>query len=246
MKTVAFSATLAFLLLLPFVVSASTEGKWTYEGHFGPEHWANFDVDYHMCGDGEQQSPIDIVNPHRTSLAEITLHWQGFGWTARNTGHTIEFKSKDGGYAMIEGERFALESFHFHTPSEHAFDGLKSEMEAHFVHRAEDGRVAVIAVMLRGGGQHQTFDRIMASSPTDQLIENPVPEVDLSEMVTDLGDIVRYQGSLTTPPCTENVMWTVLTDPLTISDTAILAFTSLFKMNARPLQPLNRRFILSD
>lgn len=246
MKNIALCVTLGFFLVLPFLASASSESKWGYEGHFGPENWANFDPDYHACAEGEQQSPIDIVSPLRTSLHEIELHWEMSGWTVHNTGNTIEAVSDDAGYAMIGDERYDLISFHFHTPSEHAFEGLRTDMEAQFVHQAHDGRLAIIAVMLRGGGRHDEFDTIIANAPALQYQINPIPEIDLTKMITDLGDTVRYQGSLTTPPCTENVLWAILTDPLTVSDTAILAFNLFFDMNARPLQDLNRRFVLED
>ena len=90
------------------------------------------------------------------------------------------------------------------------------------------------------------MEAIMARAPMEMGLDSLVPEVDPIHLVGDPGDFLRYRGSDTTPPCQENMEWTVLTDPVTISDAAILAFTGLFHENARPLQKRNRRYILTD
>ena len=57
-------------------------------------------------------------------------------------------------------------------------------------------------------------------------------------------EFFRYEGSLTTPPCSEVVDWNVMAKTITVSNADIAAFKAIFPMNARPLQPVNRRFVL--
>ncbi len=135
---------------------------------------------------------------------------------------------------------------HLHNPSEHHISGTAYPMEAHFVHRGKDERHAVIAVMIKGGGTNALFDGFMAKAPVKSGAKSMLDEFNPTGLITDPADQLRYQGSLTTPPCTQNVIWTVLTDPLVVSDAALLAFSTLFPNNARPLQSVNRRYILTD
>lgn len=241
------SRVLLFISLIGAVSAAQAASvKWEYDGHLGPDVWRNLSPDFRQCGDGMQQSPVDLAGAVETRIADIELHWAPADWYVINTGHTIEIAADDAGYAYIDGQPYDLIHFEFHTPSEHAFDGLHYPMEVQFVHRNEAGEVAIIAVMMKGGGRNDAFEAIMANAPIHANHRTLLGLIDAAALVSDLTDIMRYRGSLTMPPCTENVLWTVLTDPVTVSDAAILAFESLFDMNARPLQPLNRRYILTD
>ena len=248
MRSLTVVVSLAFLLLLPIVVNASERVHWDYdvEGPFGPQNWSNLSVDFGLCQDGSSQSPVNLTGAYETRLAPIELHWEATDWELRNTGYTIAAYPKDGGYVIIEDERFELVQFNLHNPSEHHIEGRSFPMEAHFVHRDKGGSLAVISVMIDGGGVNPLFDAFMAKAPIKENAKVTLKAFDPTPITTDLGDILRYQGSLTVPPCTENVMWTVLTDPLVVSDAALLAFNTLFNNNARPVQPLNRRFVLTD
>jgi carbonic anhydrase len=133
-----------------------------------------------------------------------------------------------------------------HNPSEHQIDGRSFPMEAHFVHRSEAGELAVIGLMIKGGGRDPLFEAFMAKAPVRKTEKDVLPDFDPTGLITDVNDVLRYRGSLTSPPCTENVTWSILTDPLVVSDAALLAFNTLFPKNSRPIQPLHRRFVLSD
>lgn len=234
------------VLLVAGVVRASEALHWDYSGQFGPENWHHISPEFEVCSEGQQQSPIDLAGGFETTLVPIELHWRKTNWTVINSGHTIEVSAENGGYAMINGRRFELLQYHFHNPSEHLIDGQQFPMEMHFMHQAVNGDLAVIAVMIKGGGENLQFDALMAQAPPRPLVKNTFKQQNPVQFITDIGDILRYQGSLTTPPCSETVMWTVLTDPLVVSDTALFGFNTLFRMNARPVQASHRRFILQD
>lgn len=246
MKSLTLVVSLAFFLMLPFVARAAEDVHWEYEGTFGPDNWSNLSLDFGACSEGEQQSPVNLQDAYETTLLPVELNWSKTDWELENTGHTIVASPMKSGYSMIKGKRFEFVQFHLHNPSEHHINGRSFPMEVHFVHRSEDGDLAVVGVMIKGGGVNPHFEGFMAKAPVKKNMKSRLEGFDPTVLITDLGDILRYNGSLTTPPCTESVLWTVLTDPLVVSDAAILAFNTLFHNNARPVQPLHRRFVLSD
>lgn len=237
--------------LLPVFLTAgslaSAEGAhFTYDGAEGPEHWGELSPDFATCGTGAEQSPIDLRATIPADAQDIDLAWQtGSDWQVVNNGHTIQVNLTDAGAAVIDGKSYALAQFHFHNPSEHAVAGTRAPMEAHFVHKAEDGALAVLGVMLTGGGDNALLDAVMAAAPA-QAGEADLAPMDIATFLPAGRSYFRYQGSLTTPPCSEIVVWTVLQEPLAVSDGAIAAFAGIFPMNARPLQPTNRRYILAE
>ena len=166
-------------------------------------------------------------------------------WNVLNNGHTIQVEGKDGGYATIDGERFDLLQFHFHTPSEHTIDGRNYPMEVHFVHKNAEGRLAVIGVLMMPGGENSLFSTIMEKAPKEEGSAS-VGMIEQRGMIAPIDGVYRYQGSLTTPPCSETVLWTVLSTPILVSQKDVEAFQALFPMNARPIQPVNRRYVLRD
>ena len=247
MRKLTLLSLVAALLCVAPAIRADDEVFWSYEDNaFGPNNWSNLSLDYGLCQAGEQQSPIDLDNSVETYLEPVELHWKKADWELLNNGRTIAATTEDGGYAIIAGKRFELSQIHFRNPSEHHIEGKAFPMELQFLHRSGDGGLAVVAVMVRGGGTNPIFDGFMAKAPVKEGSKSAVESFDPTPLSSDPTDQFRYQGSLTTPPCTQNVLWTVLTDPIVVSDAALLAFNSLFKNNARPLQPVNRRYVLTD
>ncbi len=246
MKYWTFCIGMVLALVLPFAAFGSNRIDWSYDGHLGPETWGNLDPSFRMCSDGRQQSPVDLSSAVETELSNVELAWVLADWEVENTGHTISLSSAAAGYSVIDDEIYDLVGIEFSNPSEHTIDGRQFPMEVQFIHHGANGMLAVIAVLVRGGGTNGQFDGLLGTAPIEEGDINALQEFDPSFMITDIGDILRYQGSLTKPPCTENVLWTVLIDPLVVSDAALLAFNSLFALNARPVQPLNRRYILTD
>ncbi|MDP4891998.1 carbonic anhydrase [Cypionkella sp.] len=226
---------------------AETAHHWTYEGAEGPDHWAEVAEGAGACAAGQEQSPINLAGALPADAPDVTIGWaSNTDWSVQNNGHTIQLNpAGDAGKITVDGKDYALLQLHFHHPAEHAIGGMRSPMEAHFVHKAADGALAVIGVMLVGGGQAGWMDKIMAvapSTPESVVWGMQDPRV----LLPPDRNFFRYQGSLTTPPCSEVVLWTVLHQPVAVSDAALAAFAALYEMNARPLQPLNRRFLLTE
>jgi carbonic anhydrase len=229
------------------VAAAQTTTPWAYEGRTGPMVWGTLDPSYKACSKGHLQSPIDIRHAHLDkSLQPIEFHYIAGPVTLTNNGHTIEAEVHPGSYIVANGVRYDLLSFHFHRPSEHAVRGKLNDLEVHLLHRGADGKMAVLAVLMQ--------EDVGKPNATLALLQDHLPakvgETDkVTDMVSPAGFLPAdpgywtYQGSLTTPPCTEGVTWFVFEQPATISRTQLRAFSALIKMNTRPTQELNRRQI---
>lgn len=237
---------MALLASLSLPAAATEAIDWAYHGQFGPDHWSQINSAYGLCGDGVQQSPVDIIDAFDTYLEPPEIHWQMDGWQAEHSGRTLVLHNENGGTATHDGMDYALIQVHFHAKSEHAFDGEHFPMEVQFMHRDGAGNFLIIAQMLRGGGRHDQMNAILAAMPEKKGQAKPLDPIDLSHLVSDLDDAYRYEGSLTIPPCAETVTWLVVPDPVVISEEALLAFSSFFPDSRRPLQPMNRRIVLTD
>lgn len=236
----------AGLLALATAVSANELPHWDYEGESGPEEWGKLHEEYRACGEGRQQSPIDIVTAKviEAELPDTVIDWvKQTELDVVNNGHAIQGIANDMGRATINGRDDVLKQFHFHAPSEHLIDGKRFPAEVHFVHEGPDGTLSVVGILLEGGGQNKLVDAMMGVAPATEG-KAKVPVEDLHEILPDELDTYRYVGSLTTPPCSEVVDWNVLQTPVRISDSALARLTELSNNDARPVQPLARRFVL--
>lgn len=236
----------SFALALSALPAAAESGHhWTYDGAGGPENWGTLSPDFAACAAGLQQSPVDLTAPIAASLPELSRDWVPYArWMVSNNGHTIQASASGAGGITLDGTRFELLQFHFHHPSEHAVAGERAPMEVHFVHRSAAGKLAVVGVMLTGGGAAGVLDQILKVAP-HQTGAAEGGRLDPAALMPAEGGYWRYQGSLTTPPCSEVVSWTVMKAPVAVSDAAIAAFAELVPASARPLQPLNRRYLLT-
>ena len=238
---------LAGLALCPLCKPAfAAEGAhWSYEGAGGPAKWGDLDAANKACAVGLQQSPIDIEGTIKSQLPVLTLNWGKSADTIVNNGHTIQLNFAEGSTLTLGDVKYKLLQVHFHRPSEHMIGGKNFPMEAHFVHRADSGGLAVVGVLLTEGKANATFARIMATMPAN---EGPPVKADAginpNGLLPAKHSYYRYSGSLTTPPCSELVEWLVLTTPMPVAASDVAAFAKLYPMNARPVQKDNRRFVL--
>lgn len=233
-------------LCAPNSFSAETH-HWTYGGETGPDKWGSLDVENAICSTGNQESPVDIVEPISARLPPLNIRWRKRTDTIVNNGHTIQVNVVKDDTLGVGDRTYALTQFHFHHPSEHHVDGKGFAMEAHFVHVAEDGGLAVIGVLIAGGKRNDVFNKIVSTMPAEE--GPPVsadPAIDPNRLLPTGRSYYRYEGSLTTPPCSETVDWFVLTDKLEVAEADIARFAKLYPMNARPVQKRDRRFILSS
>lgn len=223
---------------------ASDGAAWSFEGQTGPAHWGSLGTEYAACGTGVEQSPIDLASPIPAEFQPAALRWQDdTDGQVINNGHTIQVNVPNGSAVKLDGTTYELLQFHFHHPSEHLIDGKALAMEAHFVHRSAAGGLAVLGVMIGEGAENAALAPIWSAMPKEKS-EGPVVPVALKAFLPADRAQFRYAGSLTTPPCSEIVNWVAYKTPVEASRAQIEAFATLFPMNARPVQPLNRRFLL--
>ena len=225
--------------------AADGEVHWTYEGELGAEHWGELSPDYIQCKVGVNQSPIDIVNSIEAELSPLTLEYKTNTIDLINNGHTTQVNVERGNYLRVEGEEFELVQFHVHAPSEHWIDGEQFYLEVHYVHQNTKGQLAVIGVLYAEGQDHPKLARYLSVVPTEVgkpvAFDLPVSELPL---VDDDKAYYRYNGSLTTPPCSEGVRWYILKGVRTVSKERRDVFNQLIGDDARGPQPVNGRPVL--
>ncbi len=245
-RHIASASLLAIALCLP--AAAAEQHHWGYEGAEDASHWGELSPDWKECGIGQQQSPIDIVKTSAIAadFNAAEVHWMPFVPKIVDNGHTIQVNT-DGraGYAELNGVKYNLLQFHFHHQSEHTIDGAHSPLEVHFVHQSEAGDLLVLGVLMNEGKLNQAVETIEAAWPAVGA-EAGGDRYDASSMLPANHASFRYQGSLTTPPCSQIVTWNVYADPVEVSAEQVALFASHYANNARPVQPLNRRFLLTD
>ncbi|MDH3335642.1 MAG: carbonic anhydrase family protein [Rhodospirillaceae bacterium] len=226
--------------------SSHGSSHWGYEGTEGPENWGELSPQYSVCGRGYEQSPINLTKAISSAVGGIDVNYKRTPLRVVNNGHTIQVNCDPGSTMSLRGDKFSLLQFHFHHPSEHALDGARFQMEAHFVHASSDGRLAVLGVFIEPGMENSLLAPIWRAMPMEAG-----PEVKIESTMIKPDDLLpadrsyfRYMGSLTTPPCSQIVNWSVFKQPVQASSAQVGKFSSLFSMNARPLQPLHRRLLL--
>ena len=221
---------------------------WGYEGEHGPAHWADLNEDYALCAEGNAQSPIDVTDATSLNLSDIEFHYGETPLAVTNNGHTIQVNVEAGSSIGYNGRDYELLQFHFHRPSEHTVDGEPAPMELHLVHRASDGDLAVVGVLLTAGdATNDAFAPIFDHLPAEaEAVETTDLTLAVADLLPETTTFTTYSGSLTTPPCSEGVRWLVLNTPVALGEAQIEAFGALFELNARPVQPLNNRDLLED
>jgi carbonic anhydrase len=217
---------------------------WAYAGAAGAERWGDLQADYATCKTGRLQSPIDIQGAAKADLQPLGFHYVPSRAEVVNNGHTIQINLTPGNSLQLESGSYKLVQFHFHTPSEEKINGKSYPLVAHMVHRSDDGKLAVVAVLFTSGRPNPTLDKVFAVMP-----DTAEAKLELSDglnpadlLPVDQG-YFAYMGSLTTPPCSEGVRWHVLKQPVELSPAQLSAFRKLYPMNARPTQEVNGRAV---
>ncbi len=254
-KTILLSTTLFCATLLHAEASKSAiklehnkhahKVHWSYEGEGAPEHWAQVDKRFFMCKEGKNQSPINLTGFVEADLPPITFNYHLISTEILDNGHTEQVNVKEGSSITVDGIQFDLKQFHFHTPSENNINGNSFPLEAHFVHASKDGKLAVVAVMFDEGAENEALKELWSVMPTEAGKHQAIDAKHLDALLPKERDYYRFNGSLTTPPCTEGVRWLVMKKPVTLSKSQIETFKKVMHQhNNRPLQPSNARTIL--
>lgn len=220
---------------------------WSYEGDSSPEHWGELEADFALCDRGQQQSPIALQAAIATDIPNLVFHYQPSFVNLLNNGRTLQVDYDPGSYFELNGDRFNLLQFHFHHPSEHRLEGQDYPMELHLVHRSATGQLAVIGIMIEAGPANAALAGVWqhllpAYTPLFQTQER----VDANQLISPTASSYHYSGSLTTPPCSEDVQWIVLDQTIQLSSEQISAFEALVPANNRPRQALNGRSLQLD
>ncbi|MBS0340981.1 MAG: carbonic anhydrase family protein [Proteobacteria bacterium] len=247
----AYVAILAAWTLSLGALAEEKPAHWSYNERAGsgPSHWGALDSDNRLCKTGLQQSPIALHTREAQRLAErdVTLHFGSAKGELVNNGHTIQFNVADAAANAVtyKGDNYALTQFHFHTPSEHHLNGKTFPMEMHLVNKDSSGRLTVVGVFIKQGSKNDALARLwdrLSALDTAQKAE----EVDLGALMPASHEALLYAGSLTTPPCSEDVNWIVMVQPIEMSGQQIQAFQKLFRNNHRPIQRDHGRRVVEE
>jgi len=218
--------------------------SWGYEGAGAPEHWGELSPDYHLAKDGRRQSPVDITGASPEGLPPLGFDYREVPVKMVYNGHSVQ-ENEDGNSHLVVGDkRYKLEQFHFHSPSEHTVDGKPFAMELHFVHEGADGEVAVVSVLIDEGDHNEGYDLVWSKLPdyTNRDVR-AAALIRVQDLLPKRRSYYAYQGSFTTPPCTEGVRWFVMREPVQLSKAQIDTFRKVIFHNNRPVQPLYGRAI---
>ena len=242
-------STIHCCMLALFAISAAQEQhpehSWDYGEAFGPSHWGDLNPEFAMCKTGHHQSPIDIRNPQRVALPPIRFDYKPSPLHIIDNGHTIMVNYAPGSIMSVAGKQYALKQLHFHRPSEEKINGKSFDMSVHLVHADEQGKLAVVAVLLKEGKDNLLVRELWNDMPREKgkesLLDNV--QIDASRILPSDSGYYTFSGSLTTPPCSEEVTWFVLKQPVTVSAEEIKQFSELYRNDARPTQPLFDRVV---
>jgi carbonic anhydrase len=220
---------------------------WSYRGADGPGNWAALAEDFEACEAGHKQSPIDLEDDKAAAAPvdkAVTIDYRPVTAELVNNGHTVQANVSAGSRIVIDGTSYDLEQFHFHLPSEHTEEGEHTAMEMHFVHADKNGKLAVVAVLMEEKAGESAFTDLFGKLPSEEGATAKITKAfDLTAFLPGDRDQYQYEGSLTTPPCTEGVRWTVLKDPVRVAPDEVAAYEKLYPGSNRPTQSLNDREI---
>lgn len=217
---------------------------WSYEGEGGPENWAKLDPNNKACAIGQRQSPIDIREGIKVDLEPVQFDYRPSSFRIIDNGHTVQVNVGDSTITLT-GKTYELIQFHFHRPSEEKVNGRNFDMVAHMVHKADDGSLAVVAVLMERGEENPFIQMLWNNMPLEKnvSVSPPTPTINPASLLPNGRNYYTYMGSLTTPPCTEGVLWIVMKQPVQVSQDQISIFSRLYRNNARPIQPAASRLI---
>ena len=229
------------------VSKAKGDVHWTYEGRLGPRFWGNITDDFITCEKGTKQSPLDLVDAQQDArLQPIEFHYEAQDIAFENNGHTLIAKFPNpGNYIRHGDDKYNLIQFHVHAPSEHFVDGAPYDLEVHLVHQNAAGKLLVVGVLMEALGKGSpALEPLWKDLPLSVGARGPTIKFNSESLLPKKREYWSYDGSLTTPPCSEGVKWYVMSHPIQISVRQVDQFQAAYRKNSRPPQPLLGRKIL--
>ncbi|KAK9154789.1 hypothetical protein Sjap_002269 [Stephania japonica] len=248
-----FFTSLIFSSQLPLCTSSDTETEETEdEREFdylqgskkGPKYWGKINPHWEACERGDMQSPIDILNSdvhEMHALGKLRRDYKPAQASVKNRGHDIMVKWRGGaGNITINETEYILKQCHWHSPSEHTFNGSRHQLELHMVHESHLGRTAVVGITYKYGTPDPFLAKIIPSIGSVGEEEKDLGIINPGNVKFGSRKYYRYVGSLTVPPCTEGVIWTIIKKVRTASREQIRALREAVhdhcETNARPVQ----------
>ena len=258
--------------MLAGAAHAASAQAWSHDpqSEIGPRLWGSLTFPFATCGSllatptgnaftevGKRQSPVDITLARPAFAVPPAFRYFATPFEIENTGHVIEVPYAPGSFVTFGTDTYELLQFHFHIPSEHTVNGRASSMELHLVHRDALGNLAVVGVLLElGPTPNPVIEEIFARAPlAPGTVAVEGATVNARDLLPRDLHFWTYGGSLTTPPCSEGVRWTVLRNPVSVSQATVDRFHAIvrtfpgyegFPNNNRPVAPLNGRRIIAN
>ncbi|XP_008802055.2 alpha carbonic anhydrase 7-like [Phoenix dactylifera] len=231
------------------------EKEFSYEigSETGPERWGELHEEWSACGKGKLQSPIDLSDERVQVLHQsgpLRSSYHPADAVMKNRGHDIEIKwENQTGGVWINGTKYVLKQLHWHSPSEHTINGRRYSLELHMVHQSADEKIAVVGILYKIGRPDPFLakmeDYIKKMEDMEESEEEKLGLVDPRDVKKGSRKYYRYMGSLTTPPCTEGVVWTIIRKVRTVAKQQVNLLREAVhdhaEKNARPLQLINDR-----
>lgn len=226
-----------------FYSAGAVASEWGYEGSHGPAHWGGVSE---TCAKGQNQSPVDIEGAVPANLSALNVSYQGQVTALTNNGHTLQATIEGNNQLQVDGKTFTLKQFHFHTPSENLIKAHQYPLEAHFVNADEQGNLAVVAVMFDMGSENTSLQQLTESLPDKGHTVGLAHPFAVDTLLPETTHYYRFNGSLTTPPCSEGVRWFVMQQPKALSEQQQAVLMGMMGKNNRPIQPRNARIFVSN
>ncbi|WP_088893047.1 carbonic anhydrase [Leptolyngbya ohadii] len=223
--------------------SRTSSTQWGYTGDTSPEHWGELAPEFRICQTGQQQTPIDLTEAPVVEPDHLEIHYQPTSLHITHNTRTIQVNYAPGSHIVFQGETFHLKQFHFHHPSEHFVLGKPYDLELHLVHQSAAGKLAVVGVFAQIGASHAALKPIWDAMPPEPQTVEVKTSINAAHLLPTDRQFYEYRGSLSTPPCSEDVLWFVMAQPIEVSAEQVNQFAALFPHNARPIQPKGDRII---
>ena len=217
---------------------------WAYSGPGGPEHWGRLKGEYAQCSNGFRQAPIDLREGIAVDLEPPLFDYRPVSFRVEDRGRWLQVSPFGGGFSLL-GKYYELTRIVFHRPSEITVAGKSYAMDAQLMHKSVDGKQAILTVLFEEGMESSVVQTVLNNLPLEAggEVVPPGQSIDIKRLLSDNRRYFTFMGSLTTPPCTEDVLWLVLMQPQDISLEQLAIFQRLYPPNARPVQPSYGRIV---
>ncbi|KAJ0612234.1 putative carbonic anhydrase [Helianthus annuus] len=253
-----FALFIIFCVPLALSQEVEDEQEFSYDVNSpnGPNHWGELNPKWSTCNNGDMQSPIDLTRKRvqtTSKLGRLDRDYKPANATLINQRHHHDMMLTwvgEAGHIHINGTEYQLDQAHWHTPTEHTINGRRFNLELHLVHKSIDAKVAVVGILYKIGRPDSflaTMEPYLKEVSSIRDVEKSVGIIDPRQIKFGSRNYYRYIGSLTTPPCTQSVIWTIVQKVRTVSPEQLRIFREAIydelKANARPVHDLNNRWL---